>query len=149
MTADMHVSARSHVSFLIAPQQVHTTKHTRQVHLAFFKNKYCHYFKCRLYCAMSGESNLKAVIYRCVTRSDLMSALCMSVQLPNLSKSSREKKKPKTIVLLLSRLVNLPQDWFPWSEEPNLILMSHSYFAVFCFVDRKTKPCAWLPACLL
>lgn len=44
----------------------------------FTKNKYNHYFKWWLYYAMSGESNLKAVIYRCVIQS-LISALCVSV----------------------------------------------------------------------
>ena len=65
---------------------------------------------------MSGESNLKTVIYRCGTRS-VMSALCIGAVLgcstylkPALKRKkegTNEKRKKKTIVLLISQSVNL------------------------------------------
>lgn len=76
-------------------QQVPITEYMRHVQLAFLENKYCHYFKWRLYYAMSGESNLKTVILQ-VCNTILNECIVYErAQLPNLSKSSHEKKKKK------------------------------------------------------
>lgn len=75
---NMRMSARSLVSFQIIPQQVSISKYMRHTCPSCLKkNKYCHCFKWQLCYAMSGESNVKTVVYGCVTRS-LMSALCTS-----------------------------------------------------------------------
>lgn len=88
------------------------------MHISFKKkrNKYRHYLKWRLCFVVSGESHVKTVIYRHVTWS-LMSALCISrLSCPtylNLAVTTEKKKEPKTIVLLLRRSVNLPQEQVP------------------------------------
>lgn len=60
-TINVHVSAHSFVS---CSGNYITVKYMR-----YEKNKYCHYFKWRLCRAVSGESNVKTAVYRCVIQS--------------------------------------------------------------------------------
>lgn len=70
-----HASARSHVSFLTARQHVPIREYMRQLTL---KTSFVTILRGDYIITGQVKSNVKTVIYRCVTRS-LISALCTNM----------------------------------------------------------------------